>query len=154
MLPAMTEDAAPPDWPLAQALGLRRLLERASAPSYQVKVKNLLLPASIGIYEHEKQHRQRVRINVALDVADPGSFASEDFAKVLNYETIVGGVRAIIAAGHIELVETLAERIAALCLADPRAVRVTVAVEKLDAYCEAESVGVSIIRERPRQYAP
>jgi dihydroneopterin aldolase len=154
MLPAMSNDSAPAEWPLSEALGLRRLLERATGPSYQVRVRDLLLPCSIGIYDHEKQHQQRVRINVALDVIDPGSFASEDFSKVLNYETIVGGVRAIIAAGHIELVETLAERVAALCLQDPRAVRVNVAVEKLDAYCEAESVGVSILRERTRAFAP
>jgi len=148
MLRRMTQE-----WPLSEALGLRRLLERAKAPSYQVKVRNLLLPCSIGIYEHERQHTQRVRINVELDVVDPGSFSSEDFSKVLNYETIVAGVRAIIASGHIELVETLAERIAALCLEDPRSVRVDISVEKLDAYCEAESVGVAIIRHRLRDFA-
>jgi dihydroneopterin aldolase len=89
-----------------------------------------------------------VRINVELDVTDPGPFSSEEFAQVLNYETIVSGVRAIVEAGHIELVETLAERVAEMCLADPRSVSVTVGVEKLDAYSEAESVGVSVVRQR------
>jgi 7,8-dihydroneopterin aldolase/epimerase/oxygenase len=138
------------DWPLSQALGLRRLLEQAGASSYRIRVVNLELPCSIGIYDHERQHLQRVRINVELDVVDPGSFVSEDFAKVLNYESIVGGVKAIIAEGHVALVETLAERIAALCLGDPRAMNVRIAVDKLDAYCEAEGVGVSILRSRAR----
>ena len=137
-------------WPVSEALGLRRLLERAGASTYRVRVRNLLLPCSIGIYEHERQRTQRVRVSVELDIADPGSFASEDFDNVLNYETIVEGVRSIVAAGHIELVETLAERIAALCLDDDRSISVNVAVEKLDVYSDAESVGVSIVRQRQR----
>ena len=135
-------------WPVSEALGLRRLLERAGGSTYRVRVRNLLLPCSIGIHEHERRRTQRVRINVELDVADPGPFSSEDFSEVLNYETIVSGTRTIVDAGHIELVETLAERIAGVCLADPRSVSVTVGVEKLDAYSEAESVGVSVMRQR------
>ena len=144
---AMTEQ-----WPLSEALGLRRLLERATASSYRVRVRDLVLPCSIGIYDYERETTQRVRINVELDVVDPGSFSTEDFSKVLNYETIVGGVKAIIASGHIELVETLAERVATLCLEDFRSVRVSVGVEKLDVYREAESVGVSIVRDRAGGY--
>ncbi len=135
-------------WPVSEALGLRRLLERAGGSTYRVRVRNLLVPFSIGIHDHERRRTQRVRINVELDVTDPGPFSSEDVAEVLNYETIVSGVRAIADAGHIELVETLADKVAAMCLADPRSVSVTVGVEKLDTYSEAESVGVSIVRER------
>jgi dihydroneopterin aldolase len=135
-------------WPVSEALGLRRLLERAGGSTYRVRVRNLLLPCSIGIHDHERRRTQRVRINVELDVADPGPFSTEDFGQVLNYETIVSGIHKIVEGGHIELVETLAERIASMCLADPRSVSVTVGVEKLDAYSEAESVGVSVIRQR------
>jgi dihydroneopterin aldolase len=149
LAPAMTEQ-----WPLSEALGLRRLLERATASSYRVRVRDLVLLCSIGIYDYERLEPQRVRLNVELDVIDPGSFSTEDFSKVLNYETIVGGIKAIIAAGHIELVETLAERVADLCLADVRSVRVSVGVEKLDVYPEAESVGVSIVRDNSRGYGP
>jgi 7,8-dihydroneopterin aldolase/epimerase/oxygenase len=134
------------EWPLSEALGLRRLLERAGASTYRVRVRDLMLSCSIGIYDYERQHPQRVRVNVELDVADPGDFAAGEFAKVLNYETIVEGTKEIVAAGHIDLVETLAERIAAMCLADPRAISVAVAVDKLDVYSEAEAVGVSIVR--------
>jgi dihydroneopterin aldolase len=133
-------------WPLSEALGLRRLLERAGASSYRVTVSELVLPCSIGIYERERQQLQRVRIDVDLDVVDPGSFTGEDFAKVMNYETIVEGAKAIVAAGHIELVETLAERVASLCLDDPRAVSVTVKVQKIDVYPETKGVGVVIVR--------
>src|SRR5258708_18165730 len=133
-------------WRVAEALGLRSLLERAGASTYRVKVRNLLLPCSIGIYDHERLRTQRVRINVELDIADPGSFSSEDFENVLNYETIIEGVRAIVGAGHIELVETLAERVAALCLEDDRSISVNVAVDTLDVYSDAQIAGVSIVR--------
>jgi dihydroneopterin aldolase len=136
------------DWPVSEALGLRRLLERAGTSTYRVLVRELVLPASIGIYDHERSRKQRVRISVELDVADPGSFARDDFAEVLNYEFVVEGVKRILAAGHIDLVETLAERIAAMCLDDPRAVRATVRVEKLDVFPESGGVGVSIVRRR------
>jgi len=57
-------------------------------------------------------------------------------------------MRAITEESHINLVETLAERIAGLCLADARVARVRVCVEKLDIYEEAASVGVEIERVR------
>lgn len=65
---------------------------------------------------------------------------------VVNYEHVVNGVRALTSDVHINLVETLAERIADLCLADGRVSRVRVCVEKLDIYDEAASVGVEIER--------
>jgi dihydroneopterin aldolase len=146
MVPRMIDDNGADDWTLAQALGLRRLLERAGGSSYRIRVGGLELPCRIGIHEHERHQPQRVRISVELDVLDPGSFAGADISKVLNYETIVGGIKAIIAEGHVELVETLAERIASLCLADPRSVGVHVSVDKLDVYREADGVGVAIQR--------
>jgi dihydroneopterin aldolase len=136
------------DWPVSEALGLRRLLDKAGTSTYRVLVRELVLPCSIGIYEHERTQLQRVRISVELDVADPGSFARDDFGQVLNYEFVVSGIKRIIGAGHIELVETLAERISATCLDDPRAVRATVTVEKLDVFPESDGVGVSIVRRR------
>ena len=136
------------DWPVSEALGLRRLLDRAGTSTYRVLVRELVLPGSIGIYDWERAKKQRVRISVELDVTDPGAFVHEDLKQVLNYEFVVGGIKRILAAGHIELVETLAERVAAMCLDDPRAVRATVTVEKLDVFPESNGVGISIVRRR------
>jgi dihydroneopterin aldolase len=136
------------DWPVSEALGLRRLLDKAGTSTYRVLVRGLVLMGSVGIYDHERTHPQRVRVSVELDVADPGSFAGDDFRQVLNYEFVIRGIRRILDAGHIDLVETLAERIAAMCLADPRATCATVTVEKLDIFPESAGVGVSIVRRR------
>ena len=116
-------------------------------------IRDLVLAASIGVYSHEHQIRQRVRINVELAVADDGAqnlsrpaVGADDLARVVDYEAIVIRIRAIVAAGHIQLVETLAERLAETCLIDPRVRRVLVRVEKLDVFADAAAVGVEIER--------
>ncbi len=112
-----------------------------------VFIRNLELPAQIGVYRHEVGKMQPVRINVDLaveDVADLG----DDLAKVVDYGVIEGKIRAILAAGHVNLVETLAERIAAACFEDARIKTARVRVEKLHALSAAESAGVEIERSR------
>ncbi len=67
---------------------------------------------------------------------------------VVDYATITRAIRAIIAKDHINLAETLAERIAAACFEDKRVKTARVRVEKLHALPGAESAGVEIERER------
>ncbi len=118
-----------------------------AALGYRVFVRDLVLPCSIGIYPREKGLRRRVRVNAEIRVTSPLPSA-DDFADVVNYETIVAGIKAITEAGHINLVETLADRIATLCLADHRVSSTRVMVEKLDVWPETESVGVVVERKR------
>ncbi len=77
-------------------------------------------------------------------VVEPAS--ADRLANVVNYETIVGRIRGVAASGHMNLVETLAERIAALCLDDSRVRSARVRVEKLDVFPDAASVGIEIER--------
>lgn len=110
-------------------------------------LRDLVLPCSIGIHRHEKDAPQRVRINLDLAVRDD-SLLQDDVANVVDYATVADSVRAIVADGHVNLVETLAERIAAHCLRDPRVVSAQVQVEKLDVFTDAASAGVEIVRQR------
>ena len=137
------------DWMLADALGLRRRHAPRGAPVYRIFVRDLVLPFRIGIHEHETRGTQRVRINTDLVVEPPA--ATDALQHVLNYETIVDGIRRISERGHIPLVEGLAEEILDLCFADPRVVAARISVEKLDVYAEAESVGVVVRRRRGRR---
>jgi len=118
-------------------------------------VRDLVLRASIGVHAHERQAAQRVRINLDLVVADDGAakrsrpaVGRDDLARVVDYEAIVNRVRAIVAAGHVQLVETLAERLAEACLADGRVAVALVRVEKLDVFADAASAGVEVERRR------
>lgn len=113
-----------------------------------VFVRDLDLEAVIGVHRHEKRRPQRVRINIDLTVHESPRPLRDRLANVVDYERIVEGVHAIIAEGHVRLVETLADRIAAFALADPRVRAARVRIEKLEAIQGARSVGVEIERTR------
>lgn len=118
-----------------------------------VFVRGLALQARLGIYPHEKARPQRVVIGVELAVEDeaaPASVGPDDLRRVVNYESVVQTARTAAEDGHTLLVETLAERIAAAALADPRVVAARVTVEKPDAFPDAATVGVTIERTRNR----
>ncbi|HET9148979.1 MAG TPA: dihydroneopterin aldolase [Alphaproteobacteria bacterium] len=114
----------------------------------RVFVRDLVLPCRIGVYRHEKEGPQRVRINLDLLVKEPGEDLHDEVARVVSYETVTDAIRTLCAGPHINLVETLAERIADICFKDARVRSVTVRVEKLDIFQDAESAGVEIARER------
>jgi len=113
-----------------------------------VFIRDLVLPCSIGVYRHEWAAPQRVRINVDLAVREDGGPLNDDLANVVCYEDVANGIRAIVARDHVNLVETLAEDIATLCLGDLRILSARVRVEKLDVFVDAQSVGVEIERIR------
>tara|TARA_B100000427_G_scaffold206102_1_gene171578 strand:- start:426 stop:845 length:420 start_codon:yes stop_codon:yes gene_type:complete len=115
-----------------------------------VFVRNLVLMASIGIYAFEKKDAQRVRINVDLAVREADHPPTDEISQVVCYEEITDGIKGIVGRGHVNLVETLAEDIAGMCLEDPRVRSARVRVEKLDIFENAESVGVEIERFNPR----
>ena len=112
----------------------------------RVFVKDLVLAALIGIHRHEKDGRQRVRINLDMEVVESEQPLQDRLADVVCYEDVVTAIRAIVEAGHINLVESLAELVADRCLKDRRVRKVQVRVEKLDVIADASSVGVEIER--------
>lgn len=114
-----------------------------------VFVRDLVLSCSIGVHVHERDAHQRVRMNLDLAVMEGDTELADDIRNVVCYEDIVMGVRAITQKGHINLVETLAEDIAIMCLEDRRVRSVRVRVEKLDVMPDATSVGVEIERFSP-----
>jgi dihydroneopterin aldolase len=97
-----------------------------------------------------------VRINIDLGVDDDAAggmsraaVGKDDLSRVVDYGKVAAATRAIVAAGHVRLVETLAERIAEAAFADPRVRQVRVRVEKLAVMPDAAAVGVEIERRRP-----
>ncbi|MEO1252521.1 MAG: dihydroneopterin aldolase [Pseudomonadota bacterium] len=119
-----------------------------SAPRRTVFVRDLQLDAFIGAYESEQGAAQPIIIDIDIDVVDSGAPDADRIDDVLCYNKLTQGVKAILAEGHIKLVETLAERIAGLALANPLAVGVTVRVQKPRAIAEAAAAGVQITRAK------
>ena len=113
-----------------------------------VFVRDLLLDAHIGVYKHEYGSAQPIRVNVDLSVSETPHGDALD--NVVCYATVVERIKAIVDEGHLNLVETLAERIASACLEDARVQTARVRVEKLAVIPEAAGVGVEIERHRPR----
>lgn len=111
-----------------------------------VFVRDMVCSARVGVYDHEREAPQRVRLNLDLSVREEATSFEDCLDNVLCYEQIIVKVRALIADGHVNLVETMAERIAAICLQDRRVASVKVRVEKLDVFEDVGSVGVEIER--------
>ncbi|MCW4591015.1 dihydroneopterin aldolase [Gluconacetobacter entanii] len=116
-----------------------------------VFVRDLLLEANIGVFAHEQGVTQRICVNVAFGVADmPGlDVGVDELDRTVSYEDVVLLVRDLVRQGHVQLVETLAERIAAGMLADARIRVARIRVEKLDIFADARAVGVEIERRSP-----
>jgi 7,8-dihydroneopterin aldolase/epimerase/oxygenase len=114
-----------------------------------VFIRNLELLAHIGTHGHERGKAQPVRVNVDLGVEEIAKL-DDRLEKVVDYEAIAADVRAIVGKGHINLAETLAERIAEMCFEDRRVRTARVRVEKLHALPGAESAGIEIERVSPK----
>lgn len=111
----------------------------------RVFVHDLILPVYIGAYDFERGKTQRVRFSIDVDIRR-SSHHAEDMRDVFSYDVIVDAIRLILSRGHVDLVETLAERVADALLAYPRVARVIARVEKLDVI--EGRVGIEISRER------
>ena len=112
----------------------------------KVLVRGLRLEACIGVHEHEQGRTQALAIDVEIDLSERRVLSLSD---TVNYETVVRAACGIAAEGHIELVETFAERLAEACLAHDGACRVRVLVLKPEALApDAEAAGVELILER------
>ena len=112
-----------------------------------VFIRDYVTEAFIGAYDHETGNAQKICINIDMSVTEAGDGHGDSLDNVVCYDQVIKGVETILGAGHINLVETLAERVADLVLQDRRISTVRVRIEKLDAVANAASVGVEIERK-------
>ncbi len=129
---------------------VQRTLEDET-PRDRIFIRDWVLPIHIGVYPEEQNVTQQVGFTVEAEVARSGAALHDEIAEVPSYDDILKTIRAIVDEGHINLVETLAERIAARCLADPRIALVRVRIDKLERGPAA--VGVEIVRPLKREKA-
>jgi dihydroneopterin aldolase len=110
-----------------------------------VFVRGLKVEAGIGVHDHELGRLQTLVIDVTLELAPA---PVERLADTINYETVAAAARAIVAEGHVGLVETFAERLATACLNDGRVRRCTVRIEKPGALDAAAAAGCEVVLAR------
>ncbi len=102
----------------------------------------------IGAYAEEIGIPQRVRINIVLEVTRNTAHIDDRMGRVVNYDDLIEAIDSLIAGPRINLLETFAERLAQLCLIDPRARRVHIRIEKLDRLPGGATLGCEISRHR------
>ena len=118
---------------------------------YLVKIRRLIIDMFIGVHKHERQSRQRVAIDVELEMGYPADgFSKGIYKNVGCYETLVGKIKNLSKKGHVVLVETFADQIADIALDDRRVITASVTVEKLDVFPDCDAVGTTIKKSRKK----
>lgn len=100
------------------------------APTDRIELRGLVVSGICGALPEERQRRQPIEVDldVVADLTAAGT--SDDLADTLDYGAMAEAVERVIAEEHFTLLERLAQRLAEVVLADPRALEVTVAVRK------------------------
>jgi (5-formylfuran-3-yl)methyl phosphate synthase len=138
------------DYRLLAARGYSLDSQKDDAETDTIFVREFILPVRIGAYAHERDHPQRVRFDVDAQILR-AEHVPEDMRDVVSYDLITDSIRMVTAQEHISLIETLAERVAALILTHRRVSSVTIRAEKLEA--GPGSVGVKIVRYQSKENA-
>lgn len=117
----------------------------------RIHLRDHVVTTDIGAFQSERGHPQRLRFDVTVDLRDPVAGADDLVDAVLSYDILVQAVGTALADRRYNLLETLAEHVAAEVLAHPRAARVEVTIQKLDRGPGA--LGVTISRAAARDGA-
>ncbi len=113
-----------------------------------VVFEDLALSVRIGAHPGERHGPQRVLVSADLLVVPAVPLASDDLADVVDYDAVKRAIAALADAPHVDLQETLAERIAQICLQPRDVLAVEVYLRKIEVYPDVRSVGIRILRTR------
>jgi dihydroneopterin aldolase len=116
----------------------------------KINLKGLRFYACHGVYAEEKKRRQLFTVNIEMSVDIKPAASSDDIAMSVDYGRVYMLVKQLVEENCFNLLETLAERIAALLLQDGRLQHVRVEVEKNRAACEGQLFCASVAIERGR----
>ncbi len=118
-------------------------------PSMRIFVEGLLIQANIGVHPHEYEGTQPIIMDISLDMGPMPAPKDDRLHETLDYGLVAQKAEELTLEAHVQLVETLADRICNWALsADPRVQAVTVKISKPQALLKADAAGVEIHRER------
>lgn len=113
-----------------------------------VIIRDLRVDALIGIHRRERHVKQTLTIDLDIGLPSEAVFKSDKVADTVDYEQVALRIRDLAASGHFRLVETFADRVAALVVNDFGAPWVKVSAAKIGILPNAKFVGVTIERRR------
>ena len=123
----------------------RSLATAGSKMLDRISVRDYIVNVEIGAFRVEHGVKQKIKVNVVLEILPNNAFETDNVDKVISYDTLVESIDYQFYSERVNLLETVAERIAQSCLEDARAVRVFVRIEKLERI--TGGLGVEIVRE-------
>jgi dihydroneopterin aldolase len=125
---------------------------RREAPGVadRIAVRGLRAHAHHGVYAREREQGQLFRVDAVLEVNTRPAAASDDLELTVNYAELAQRLHAVLVGEPVDLLETLAQRLAHVCLAHPLvdAVEITVHKPEADLGVPFDDVTVTIQRER------
>jgi 7,8-dihydroneopterin aldolase/epimerase/oxygenase len=103
-----------------------------------------------GVYEEERERGQDFVVDVTLELDTRPAAASDDVADTVHYGELAGRLADVVAGEPVNLLETLADRLVAVCLSYPLVGRATVTVHKPQAPIPLAfaDVAVTVVRDR------
>jgi dihydroneopterin aldolase len=96
-------------------------------------VRGLRAHAHHGVYRHERERGQIFKVDAVLDVDTRAAAAGDDLELTVNYAELAQRLHAVLSSEPVDLLETLAQRLADVCLAYAMVDAVEITVHKPDA---------------------
>ena len=117
----------------------------------RIALRGVRAHANHGVYAFERERGQMFGVDAVLEVDTVAAAAGDDLEKTVNYAELAQKLYAVLTGEPVNLLETLAQRLADVCLADPLVDAVEITVHKPEAELGVpfDDVAVSIRRERP-----
>ncbi|VAV99473.1 Dihydroneopterin aldolase [hydrothermal vent metagenome] len=113
----------------------------------RIFLRGYKIMASIGVHPHEHLAKQLIKVDVELELGDTQAPQQDQLTETLNYEQLAELIENLCDQGHVQLIETLVERIATKCLADFAIQAVRVRIEKPGAIAKADAAGVELYQQ-------
>ena len=113
-----------------------------------VFIKDFIIEEIIGIHEHEKIKKQKIKFNIVMEV-NPNTIPDEHNIKsIVDYEKITQKLENLVKTKKYNFLESLAEDSFKEIFEDKRINSVKIKIEKPEAIKNAESVGVEVFKNR------
>lgn len=116
----------------------------------RITLRGLRVHGRHGVYEHEREHGQEFVIDVVLGVDTRPAASGDDLSRTVDYGVLAGRLAAVAGGEPVRLIETLAERLAWVCLTEPTVQEAEITVHKPQAPVAhaVEDIAVTIHRRR------
>ena len=119
-----------------------------SSVKRSVLIKNFIIQEIIGIHEHEKIKKQKIKFNIVIDIDQNILPNEKDIKSIVDYEKITNNLKNLVKNKKYNFLESLAEDSFKKIFEDKRINSVKIKIEKPEAIKNADSVGVEVFKSR------